>query len=406
MMLSSEKVSKETEFPQLTATIKTVPNALTKAWTTLHLEVPQEVSEIFNPTSSGTKSEESNEQVKPVRGIKLVKTEDGKYHLLVHKKELSKPLVAFVLALKKAIERFGLSVESIATSIEDPTGPRSPVEIHPNMMDWITWLSNPSALDWSKSRLDLSAIINFVYEVVLHGKQPFVSKRNVSSRSELYINSAINIICKLYLIDRDKWVRTFWHSIPCSKRERKNIQYHSLKKFESVMASAELMELPSDWSKLKEKQEALLSSYLELTGSHVEYKLKKTTEEVVSLVGKPFLKVLYDRIRVRNELLRRNKHGKNITVKLSDVLNEGLRQNMVSCLPFAPICALHRRNFFYEMRSIKRLPNKFNETVEGLPFNCKTPADYARYCKTHENLSPPREEDSLIEAISDSNEPE
>lgn len=331
-----------------------------------------------------------------------MKTEDEKYHLLVHKKELGKSLTAFVLALKSAIERFGLQVESIATSIEDDSGPKCPVEIHPNMVSWITWLTNPSSLDWSKSRLDLSPIINFVQEVTLHGKQPFVNKRNVSSRSELYINSAINIICKLYLIDRKRWINTFWHSIPCAKRERKNIQFHSLKKFESVMASAELKELPKDWKRIKEKQESLLTSYLELTGTHVEYKLRKTTEEVVSLVGKPFLKVLYDRIRVRNELIKRNKHAKNITVKLSEVLNEGLRQNMISCLPFAPICALHRRNFFNEMRSVKRLPNRFNETVEGLPFNCNSMADYARYCKQNVNHDSPREEDSLIEAISES----
>jgi hypothetical protein len=364
------------------------------------------VSEVFNPAPGGQQQKDVSEQAKPVRGIKLVKTEDDKYHLLVHKKELGKSLTAFVLALKVALERFGIKVESIATSIEDVNGPKCPVEIHPNIKDWIVWLTNPSSLDWSKTRLDPSPIVNFVHEVVLHGRQPFVSKRNVSSRSELYINSAINIICKLYLIDKDKWIKTFWHSIPCSKRERTNIQFHSLKRFESVMASAELKELPKNWGKLRDRQDSLLSSYLELTGTHIEYKLRRSSEEVVSMVGKPFLKVMYERIRVRNELMRRNKNAKHITVKLSDVLNEGLRQNKISCLPFAPICALRRRNFFNEMRSVNRLPNRFNETVENLPFNCATMADYARYCIKNEDLSPPREEDSLLEAISDSGESE
>lgn len=360
----------------------------------------------MSPSSKGPSAENTSEQDKPVRGIKLVKTEDDKYHLLVHKKELGKSLIAFVLALKIALERFGLKIESIATSIEDTIGPKCPLEIHPNMKDWITWLSNPSSLDWSKSRIDLSPIVNFVYEVTLHGKQPFVNKRDVSSRSELYINSAINIICKLFLIDRKKWIQTFWHAIPCAKRDRKNIQFHSLKKFESVMASNEIRELPKDWNRIKELQEKLLNSYLELTGTHIEYKLKKTTKEVVDLVGKPFLKVIYDRIRVRNELIRRNKKSSVITIKLSDIITEGLRNNMISCLPYAPICALHRRNFFNEMRSVKRLPLKFNDEIEGLPFKCSKMVELARYCIHNEDLSNPKLEDSLIEAISDSEEPE
>lgn len=385
----------------MTSNIRIVPSIESTKWTTLELAVPDEVSEILSPTSVQEPNAQTTEKVKPVRGVKLVKTEDDKYHLLVHKKELTKPLTGFVLALKNAIERFGIPIDSIATAEEDTDGPRCPTEIHPNLRDWMTWLSNPSALDWSKSKIDLSPIVKFIYDVVLHGRQPYLNKRDVSSRSELYINSAINIICKLYLIDKSAWIHAFWHNIPKNKRERKNIQFHSLKKFETVMATAELKQLPPHWNTIKERQEAVLDSYLNLTGTHVEYKLKRLTNEVVNLVGKPFLKIMYDRIRIRNELISRNKNAKNVVVRLSDVLNEGLRRDMYSCLPYAPVCALHRRNYFGEMRSVKRLPVKFNETVDGLPFECRTMADYARYCRENRDLSNSREEDLSIEALSD-----
>lgn len=385
-----------TEYPELIPHINKVSQEVSSSWVNLTIEIPEEVRNDIIPEPQHQPEPEAVFS-KPVRGIKLVQREDGTYVLLVHKKDLNKPLSGLVLAFKNALQRFGIEVASICTAVEDLKGPEVPREIHPQLMNWITWLSNPSSIDWKKFDIDLTPITRFITEVVLHGRQPYCQLKGVPSRTGLYINCIINTICKLFLMDRKKWIDAFWHYIPSLRRERKNLEYHSLKKFETVLVKAERDQMPTDWNTIQELQEKLLESYLDLSGTYIEYKLRRTSDAVVKLLGKPLLKVLYDRIRVRNDLISRSR--KRVTVKLSDVLTEGVRRNMYSCLPYSPICALHRRNFFKEMAQISRLPQTFDGTVEGLPFDCKTMRDYARYCIKNKDLSPPKEEDSKIESL-------
>lgn len=307
-----------------------------------------------------------------------------------------------VLSFKAALERFGIHVEGVLCPEEDRSGPICPMSIHPQLKEFAMWLANPSAIDWKVSKLDLSDITNFVNEVVLHGRQPYLNVKSVNSRSTMYIHSMKNIIMRLFLINREKWIKAFWHFIPDKQRNRVTIRYHALKKFEGVLVKAELDEMPKEWKEIRDQQISYLESYNDLSGSYVEYKLRKSTERVVKLLGKPLLKVLYDRLKIRSELYQRQK--KKSTIKLSEVLLEGLKRDMPSCLAYAPVCALHRRNFFREIASVTKIPLKIKDDPIGLPFECKTMADYARYCIQHKDLSPAREEDSLIKALDSDSE--
>lgn len=365
------------------------------AWKTLELQPSEEAEKIIQPSSSST--EEKVQQ--GVSSIKLVMVEGGEYLLLVHKSELSEPLTLLVMAFQIALKRFGINVSRILCPAEDDTTPLMPNGIHPDLKEFATWLANPSSINWKTTTLDLSCFSSFVNEVVLHGKQLYLKAKALSSRTTMYINSIKNIIMRLFLIDRKKWVKAFWAYIPDKFRQRVTIRYHSLKKFESVLVNAELKRMPAEWNKMKEEQIALLESYNDLSGSYVEYKLHRTVTEVVKLLGKPLLKVLYDRIKIRNDIYSRMK--KKVPVKLSDVFAEGLRRSEAACLPYAAVCALHRRNFYREMQSITKYPQSVSDQPEGLPFGCATLADYAKYCIKNEDLSPPSEEDSLFQALTD-----
>ena len=382
------------EYPELTAKLTVIPK-IDESWKALDLKVPEEAKEILCPSDDNKKEEQP--QQRGVSSIKLVQDPEGKSFLLVHRQELGEAISMLVLSFKAALERFGIHVEGILCPEEDKTGPACPSAIHPQLKEFAMWLANPSAIDWKSSKLDLSDISNFVNEVVLHGRQPYLSIKSVNSRSTMYIHSMKNIIMRLFLINRDQWIKAFWHFIPETQRNKVTIRYHALKKFESILVKAELNEMPKEWNELREQQVRYLESYNDLSGSYIEYKLRKSSERVVKMLGKPLLKVLYDRLKIRSEIYHRMK--KKTAVKLSEVLLEGLRRDMPSCLAYAPVCALHRRNFFREVASIEKLPLKIKDDPVGLPFGCHTMADYARYCKQNEDLSPAREEDSIIKAL-------
>lgn len=376
----------EEEFPRLSLTMK--PVTISEEWKRVSISIDESVKDAFDHSKNETRSAQ-----KGVEYVKLIKTEEGQYHLLVHKNDLSSPLSSLIAAFVKCLERLDIKIESVLCPQESTTGAVMPREMHPRLKGWITWLANPSSIDWKDPNSpNLSHIVKFVDNVVTFGKQSYLSISSGDSRSAMYINSIQNILCRLFLMDRERWVKGVWHFIPRQFRKMTELKFHHIRLFESICITAETQALPIRVSELKLLQETLLQQYLDLSGSSIQHKLRRTSDELVKLIGKPALRILYDRLKIRRSIADRSKS--KLSVKLATVLDEGVRNHKWCCVPYILICAVHRRNIFRElMNSV--IPRTFREDPVDLPFGCKTMLELARYCKSNEDTSPPSDRELL-----------
>lgn len=372
------------EFPRLTLSMK--PVTVSADWKKVTISIDESVKDVFDHSKNETRSIQSG-----VEYVKLIKNEDGKYYLLVHKNDLSAPLSSLIAAFIKCLERLDITIESVLCPQESSSGPVAPKELHPKVLGWITWLANPSSVDWKDpNAMNPCNIVKFVDNVVTFGKQSYMSVSTGDSRTTMYLKSIQNILCRLFLVDREKWIKAIWHYIPRPLRTMTELKYHHIRLFESICITAETQALPQRVRELKAIQETLLDQYLNLSGSSIQHKLKRTSDELVRVIGRPALRIIYDRLRIRRSIADRSK-GK-VSVKLATVLEEGVRSHKWCCVPYMVICAVHRRNIFRELaHSI--IPKGFKEDPEELPFGCKTMLELARYCRSHEDTSPSSDRD-------------
>lgn len=371
--------SLEKEFPRLTSEIRTT--VISDAWRRLELSPIEEVKDIIDPPEDKPVPVD-----RPVQSIKLMKNDEGKYFLLVHKENLAGPLESLVVAFVKCLARLDITISGIVCPQEVSTGAACPTELHPNLKGWITWLANPSSVDWKSAHAPkLSGIINFIDNVVTFGKQTFLSISGTDSRSAMYIKSIQNILCRLFLVDREKWIKGIWHFIPRQLRKLHELKFHNIRVLKSVCILAEVKALPARVAELESIQQSLLDGFLNLSGTATQYKLRRTSDELLSVLGRPALRILYDRLKIRREVAARAKKGE--PVKLATILDEGVRTRKWCCMPYMVICAVHRRNIFSELMNSK-IPRTFKEDPEDLPFGCSNMLELARFCRKNEDMSP------------------
>lgn len=386
------KKSFEDDFPALPKT-EIVTTQINSEWQTLEVKFSEDCQDI-DPAKESEEPDQKEHTLKPVDGLRVVKSEesaDNEIVILVHKPELSAPLTDLVNAFKIAMERFGYVVTNIVSPNNGKLQYANPTALHPRMKEWITWLANPSAVDWKTSKLDLSPIANFVIGVVQDGKQIYPRNSGFESRSSVYIHNIQNTICRLYLENPERWKEAFWKYIPHKFRKFERIQFHSIKLIKSVLIAPEVDQLPKSVIELGSLQEELVSQMNDLRGFYAKQKLIRTSNSFMKIVGKPFLKIVYRRISMRSSLSK-----KGTPIKLSEVLKRGMVERDISFLPYMPINAIYRRNILREVVLSKQdFPLEIKNRCEGLPFGAAGFRELLIYCRGHKDLSPPREDDDL-----------
>lgn len=325
-----------------------------------------------------------------IRGMKLF-LDNGKYYLAVHQKLTGSVLQDFVGAFQILLSRFGIEAEVGYIEDTSTVGPAEPTVGNNKMSLLQSWFINPSSIDWIsvKDKEIFHPITNFVYKYLRYGSLEYVSNTGYIGRSQMYINSAMNIICKLFLLDQKKFYEKVWCYIPRSFRETPRLKFHSLKAIRSVLATAEVTALPKQFESWEQLQLQILKDYYSLQGTNAQKKLDRINHGILELFGKPFLSMVYDRLRTRNsikaELIKAKMH--NTTVKLSAILLKGLKAKNLAFQIGVPNCAICRFNIAAEIAKTFEFPSEITLTPKGLPYECSSMQELLDYCSKNMDRS-------------------